>query len=107
MPFEAFAFIPIGTYYFIDCIAAMTSIAAEFESENTSRCQKAGKENLRNIPKKVNGGNGDAKKLFKSPKPSSKISETAVEVQPEEKPSVVQGYARKERKRFGIDPNRI
>ena len=83
----------------------MTSIAAEFESENTSRCQKAGKENLRNIPKKVNGGNGDAKKLFKSPKPSSKISETAVEVQPEEKPSVVQGYARKERKRFGIDPN--
>ena len=63
----------------------MTSIAADFESENTSRCQKAGKENLRNIPKKVNVGNGDAKKLFKSPKPSSKMSETAVEIQPEEK----------------------
>ena len=83
----------------------MTSIAADFESENTSRCQKAGKENLRNIPKKVNVGNGDAKKLFKSPKPSSKMSETAVEIQPEKKTSVVQGYARKERRLFGIDPN--
>ena len=83
----------------------MTSIAADFESENTSRCQKAGKENLRNIPKKVNVGNGDAKKLFKSSKPSSKMSETAVEIQPEKKTSVVQGYARKERRLFGIDPN--
>ena len=82
----------------------MTSMQMTLKA-NTSRCQKAGKENLRNIPKKVNVGNGDAKKLFKSPKPSSKMSETAVEIQPEKKTSVVQGYARKERKLFGIDPN--
>ena len=83
----------------------MASIATDFQSESKTPRQKIGKENLRNIPEKVNVGNDDAKKFLKSPNPPSKNSKATVDFQSQEHSTTVQGYARKQRKRFGIDPN--